>query len=101
MRRQRLRVFGVGIGQAGPATPDADDFVPVIRNPVDHGLDAGIETGDIASTGQDSNAQKSLLTGSLTVSTIGIHRISAPSADVELPEKPSSAGILLRPHPRG
>ena len=52
---ERRGIVGVGVEQAGPAAPNADHFVALFVDPVDDGLDAGVQAGDVAAAGQDSD----------------------------------------------
>src|SRR5690606_21935560 len=54
--RHRVGVVGVGVDQASPAAPDPDDLVPLVVDPVDHRLDAGVQPGDVAPAGEDADA---------------------------------------------
>src|SRR5690606_16869214 len=48
----RLRVVQVRGEQAAPAPADAGDLVPLLGDPVDHGLDARVQSGDVTAAGE-------------------------------------------------
>src|SRR5699024_8596887 len=50
------RVVEVGAQQTAPPPPDAGDLVPLLVDPVDHGLDAGVESRDVTAAGEDADA---------------------------------------------
>ncbi len=49
----RARVLGVEVQETRPAPPDPDDLVPRCFHPVDEGLDAGVEPGDVTAARED------------------------------------------------
>ena len=49
-------VVQVHVGQRLPAAAQADDFAADLARSIDHCLDDGIQTGDIAATGQNADA---------------------------------------------
>jgi hypothetical protein len=49
-------IVGVGVEQAAPAAADADNLVTLGRHPIDDRLDAGIQAGNVAAAGQDSDS---------------------------------------------
>lgn len=51
----RSCVFRIGAGEPSPPSPDSDDLVPVLGDPIDHALDACVETGYITASGQNAN----------------------------------------------
>jgi hypothetical protein len=72
----------------------------LVSHPIDDGLDAWVETGNIAPAGEDSYSQNCLLTGRLTVSMIDSHRTSMSGAmssdDSGGTGKPTAAGLRQR-----
>jgi hypothetical protein len=51
-------IIGVEVGKTAPAPSDAHDLVALVRYPIHHRLYAGVEAGDVAPAGQDSNAHR-------------------------------------------
>src|SRR5690606_28122844 len=56
-----LRVVEVGAQQPAPPPPDAGDLVALLVDPVDDGLDAGVETRDVTAAGENADAHVALL----------------------------------------
>ena len=50
----RCRVVGVGLSQTSPSPSHPHHLVTFADDAVDHCLDAGVEAGHVAPTGQDS-----------------------------------------------
>ena len=50
------RVVGVVKEEAAPATADADGLVPFVNGATDQRLDAGVQSGNISSTSQNTNS---------------------------------------------
>src|SRR5699024_4612386 len=55
-------VVEVGAQQTAPPPPDAGDLMPLLVDPVDDGLDAGVESRDVTAAGEDADAHVALLT---------------------------------------
>ena len=49
-------VIGVGLDETAPAAPDPDHLVAGLGRPAHHSLDAGVEPGDVAATGEDPDS---------------------------------------------
>ena len=54
----RSGVVGIVVEEGGPAAPEPDDLVPVVRDAVHEGLDAGVEPRHVAAAGQDPDPHR-------------------------------------------
>ena len=57
--RQRARILGIEEQQPAPPAPYSEHLVTCGFGPIDHRLDAGIQSGNVAASCQDSNAHGS------------------------------------------